>query len=277
MTQRLTSTQVCKYEGGGAGTPPTKVQYSEEIFDYEGVIKHDGQTYIVAAPAPTNFEKGKVLHAGVNYANEGFTYWDEPEANYDGTIKQDNFLRGAKSHSTNKIVVAVFKLTPIKSKRGDLEVDVYPSKIIGSFDCYPFENFRSLTVMPLYDFNNSLFNPTDETYSAFYKPTSFSGLNPYCPFHELTNSTTVASLLAITDPYRNVGDYYNTVNFTCKASDNLNPLVDSQIKYIAIKGRELNSGEVPPQQSPCDCYGIANVNITSFYENTSNTTTTNNE
>lgn len=277
MTQRLTSTQICKYEGGGAGTPPTKVQYSEEIFDYEGVIKHDGKTYIVAAPAPTNFEKGKVLHAGVNYAGEGFTYWDEPEANYDGTIKQDNFLRYAKSHFSNYDVVAVFKITPIKSKRGDLEVDVYPSKVIGSFDCYPLENFRSLTVMPLYDFNDSLFDPNNETYSAFYKPTTFSALNPYCPFHESTNQTTVASLLAITDKQRNVGDYYNTVNFTCKASDNLNPLDQYQIKYIAIKGRGLNSGEVPPRDSPCDCYGIANVNITSFYENTSNTTTTNNE
>lgn len=270
MTQRLTSTQVCKYEGSGGGQAPTKVQYSEEIFDYEGVIKHDGQRYIVAAPAPTNYDKGKVLHAGVNYAGEGFTYWDEPEANYDGTIKQDNFLRYEKTTSTNYDMVAVFKITPIKSKRGDLEVDVYPSKVIGSFDCYPYENFRSLTVMPLYDFNESLFDPTSETFSAFYKPTTFSALNPYCPFHPSTNQTTVTSLLAIPD-----ADYHNTVNFTCKASDNLNPLDEFQIKYIAIKGRGLNSGEVPPKPSPCDCYGIANVNITSFYENTSNATTSN--
>lgn len=213
------------YVSALGGTPTVTLGDLNVVTYQSGVHLNDGTGNIAPlAPEPVSGQTGQIL----TVTQTGVT-WKPNQP------KRDLFIQLYRNNSSSQTSTNVIDSIELP-KVGDL----YPSKVFGSFDCYPDDNCTTLAIVPMKSNNYGSGKPYG------------TGLS-YDPYEDSADIN-VHDLLAMSNNVPGAdGQYRNTVTFSFAKKDN----IVGDIKYIGIKGA---SGFTSTN------YHIQNMQIQCFYE-----------
>lgn len=197
---------------------PTVTSGDLNLVTYQsGLHLNDGNQNIAPClPEPTSANSGQIA----TVTSEGVK-WKANQPSKDvfiQTIKYDSINIGS-----NTSLVKYYYMPTRDGK--------YPTKVVGSIDCYPHSGYESLSIVPLYSLEGG-----------------------YKPVDELQNVNT-DNLLALSQTQTQPtdrGDYRNVISFCFNKANN------HDLTFIGIKGM-AGSNDTN--------YHVVNANITCFFEN----------
>ena len=180
------------------------------------------------APEPQSGENGKILtvkSSGIGWSN------NQPSRDiFIKYYRDDNY-----ETSTNKV--------PIKSIELPKVGNMYPTKIVGTIDCYPEDGYNAISIVPMKS-NNYGSSDTTVGLGGDYDP------------YEDKNNINVHNMLALSPTPgsgSSDGDYRNVISFSFNKKED----IIGNMTYLGIKG--LSGGSE-------STYHIHNIQIQCFYE-----------
>lgn len=196
---------------------PTTTHGDLNLVTYQsGLHLNDGVGNIAPClPEPTSANNGQIA----TVTSEGVK-WKANQPPKDVFIKTVQFE--TIDIGTNTTLVKSLSLPTRDGK--------YPTKVVGSIDCYPHSGYETLSIVPLYGISD-VYQPVDEQQNV--------------------NTDHLLALSNTQTQPSDRGDYRNEISFCFRKAD------DHNLSFIGIKGM-AGSSELD--------YHIHNANITCFYE-----------
>lgn len=197
------------------------------IVQYQsGLHLNDGNGNIAPlSPEPQSGDTGKILT--VKSTGVG---WEYNQPSRDIFVKYYRDLTNSVS-SNNKILKSI-ELPKVGN--------MYPTKVMGSIDCYPDSNYRAISIVPMKSNN--------------YGGTADIGLGGNYDPYENNNNINVSNMIALDGQSAGGdGEYRNVVTFSFDKKDD----IVGDMTYIAIKGQS---------ESSVTNYHIHNIQLQCFYE-----------
>lgn len=209
------------------GGVPTVTPGDLNLVTYQsGLHLNDGTSNISPlAPEAQQGDTGKILtvkSTGIGWSN------NQPA--------RDIFIQLYRNNSLSSGVSNVIQSIELP-KVGNM----YPTKVFGSFDCYPDTGYTGMAVCPMKSNN-------------YGSGSSWGAGGSYDPYVD-ADCVNVHSLLALSSDHVGAdGQYRNTVNFSFTKKDG----VQGDITYIGIKGSSAEGEGLG--------FHVHNIQIQCFYE-----------